>query len=249
MKKIILSALFSVCIAAVALAQSMSDSQIIQFIQKEQKAGTSQSQIVTKLMQKGVSVQKLQQIRKKYQNLQKSGSGSSAMGKNDDAVSSDRLRTANGTSMRGGKKKADADFEDNTLGGIQHSKSSAQRQMDKDKSTSIGFDEYSQETFLDDEEQMLRELDGFYPDSLTMLKQKVKMLEKKQKRVFGRDIFNNRELTFEPNMNIATPQNYVLGPGDVVNVDIYGASQKTVSETISPDGTITIEDFGPVSLS
>ena len=103
MKKIILSALFSVCIAAGALAQSMSDSQIIQFIQKEQKAGTSQSQIVTKLMQKGVSVQKLQQIRKKYQNLQKSGSGSSAMGKSNDGESSDRLRTANGTSMRGGR--------------------------------------------------------------------------------------------------------------------------------------------------
>lgn len=249
MKKIILSALFSVCIVAGALAQSMSDSQIIQFIQKEQKAGTSQSQIVTKLMQKGVSVQKLQQIRKKYQNLQKSGSGSSAMGKSNDGESSDRLRTANGTSMRGGKKKADADFEDSTLGGIQQSKSRAQRQMDNDRSKSIGLDEYGQESLLDDEEMMVRELDEFYPDSLTMLKQKVKQLEKKKKRVFGRDIFNNRELTFEPNMNIATPQNYVLGPGDVVNVDIYGASQKTVTETVSPDGTITIEDFGPVALS
>lgn len=247
MKKIILLALLSICITAGALAQSMSDSQIIQFIQKEQKAGTSQSQIVTKLMQKGVSVQKLQQIRKKYQNLQKSGSSSSAMGKSEE--SSDRLRTANGTSMRGGKKKADADFEDNTLGGIQQSKSNAQKRLESDRGKSIGFDEYGQETLFDDEEQMERELDGFFPDSLTMLKQKVKQLEKKKKKVFGRDIFNNRELTFEPNMNIATPQNYVLGPGDVVNVDIYGASQKTVSETISPDGTITIEDFGPVSLS
>lgn len=249
MKRIILLTLLSVCITAGTMAQSMSDSQIIQFIQKEQKAGTSQSQIVTKLMQKGVSVQKLQQIRKKYQSLQKSGSGSSAMGKNDDQDSSDRLRTANGTSMRGGKKKADVDFEDNTLGGIQQNKSNAQRRMDKDRATSIGFDEYRSETLLDDEELMERELDEFYPDSLTMLKQKLKRLEKKKKQVFGRDIFNNRELTFEPNMNIATPQNYVLGPGDVVNVDIYGASQKTVSETISPDGTITIEDFGPVTLS
>ena len=249
MKRIILLALFSVSIVAGALSQSMSDSQIIKFIQKEQKAGTSQGQIVTKLMQKGVSMQRLQQIRKKYQNLQKSGSGSSSMGKNDDNGSSDRLRTANGTSMRGGKKKADADFEDNTLGGIQQHRSGAQKRLERDGGTSIGFDEYSQETLTDEEEQMVRELDGFYPDSLTMLKQKLKQLEKKKKKVFGRDIFNNRELTFEPNMNIATPQNYVLGPGDVVNVDIYGASQKTVSETISPDGTITIEDFGPVTLS
>ena len=56
-------------------------------------------------------------------------------------------------------------------------------------------------------------------------------------------------LTFEPNMNIATPQNYRLGPGDAVFIDIYGASQKTVQSTVSPDGTVTIEGFGPVQVS
>ena len=67
--------------------------------------------------------------------------------------------------------------------------------------------------------------------------------------MFGRDIFNNKELTFEPNMNIATPQNYRLGPGDAVYIDIYGASQKTVEATVTPDGTIVIEGFGPVQVS
>lgn len=67
--------------------------------------------------------------------------------------------------------------------------------------------------------------------------------------MFGRDIFNNKSLTFEPNMNIATPQNYRLGPGDAVIIDIYGASQKTIQDTVSPDGTVTIEGYGPVSIS
>lgn len=68
-------------------------------------------------------------------------------------------------------------------------------------------------------------------------------------KVFGRDIFNNTELTFEPAMNLATPQNYVVGPGDNVKVDIYGASQKSDVYTVSPDGDITIEGYGPINIS
>ena len=69
------------------------------------------------------------------------------------------------------------------------------------------------------------------------------------KRVFGRDIFNNKSLTFEPVMNIATPQNYVLGPGDQLIIDIYGASQETHTLTVSPDGDVTIPEYGPVHVS
>ena len=68
-------------------------------------------------------------------------------------------------------------------------------------------------------------------------------------KVFGRDIFNNPRLTFEPQMNIATPQNYVLGPGDVLVVDIYGQSQQALKLTVSPDGNVTIPEFGPVHVS
>ena len=49
-------------------------------------------------------------------------------------------------------------------------------------------------------------------------------------------------------MNIATPQSYVLGPGDAVSVDVYGASQKTFDCTVSPDGQIIIEGFGPIQV-
>lgn len=68
-------------------------------------------------------------------------------------------------------------------------------------------------------------------------------------KVFGRDIFKNKNLSFEPNSNIATPPNYLLGPGDQVIIDIWGASQNTITETISPDGNITVRNLGPVYLN
>ena len=70
-----------------------------------------------------------------------------------------------------------------------------------------------------------------------------------ENQVFGRNIFNTRNLTFEPSVNIATPPNYRLGPGDEVIIDIWGTSQNTIRQQISPDGTINIEKIGPVSLS
>lgn len=68
-------------------------------------------------------------------------------------------------------------------------------------------------------------------------------------QVFGRNIFNTRNLTFEPSVNLATPPDYRLGPGDEVIIDIWGTSQNTIRQTISPDGTINIEKIGPVNLS
>ncbi|MDD3254361.1 MAG: SLBB domain-containing protein [Parabacteroides sp.] len=67
--------------------------------------------------------------------------------------------------------------------------------------------------------------------------------------VFGRDVFTNKNLSFEPNSNMATPANYLLGPGDQVIIDIWGASQNTFSETISPDGNINVKNLGPVYLN
>lgn len=86
-------------------------------------------------------------------------------------------------------------------------------------------------------------------DSIEWLKELLDEKNKMKKKVFGRDIFNNKELSFEPNMNIATPQRYVLGPGDNVIIDVYGASQKTFNAVVSPDGEVTIEDFGPIKVS
>ncbi|MBP5394133.1 MAG: SLBB domain-containing protein [Bacteroidaceae bacterium] len=69
------------------------------------------------------------------------------------------------------------------------------------------------------------------------------------KEIFGHDIFKTDKLTFEPNMNIATPANYVLGPGDKVLIDVYGTSQSSREYAISPEGTIIIEKIGPVEIA
>lgn len=69
-----------------------------------------------------------------------------------------------------------------------------------------------------------------------------------ERKVFGRDIFNKQNLTFQPSTNMATPANYLLGPGDQVVIDVWGASQQKFVETISPDGNITIEGVGLVRL-
>ena len=71
----------------------------------------------------------------------------------------------------------------------------------------------------------------------------------RRERIFGHNIFNTRNLTFEPSANMATPPNYRLGPGDEVIIDVWGASQNTIRQTISPDGTIHLQELGPVYLS
>ncbi len=97
--------------------------------------------------------------------------------------------------------------------------------------------------------QMQMELNGFMPDSTELLRRDLEALYAPKRKVFGRDIFNNEFLSFEPNMNIATPEDYILGPGDLVYIDIYGASQRTVEATVSPDGDVNIEGYGPVQVS
>lgn len=69
------------------------------------------------------------------------------------------------------------------------------------------------------------------------------------KEIFGHDIFKNDKLTFEPNMNIATPAGYILGPGDEILIDIYGTSQSSQKYAISPEGVIIIEKIGPVAIA
>lgn len=73
--------------------------------------------------------------------------------------------------------------------------------------------------------------------------------EVKEKEVFGRSIFTNRNLTFAPNVNIPTPANYKMGPGDEVIIDIWGSNETTIRQTISPDGFINVPNLGIISLN
>jgi hypothetical protein len=71
----------------------------------------------------------------------------------------------------------------------------------------------------------------------------------KQRRVFGYKLFNSESLTFEPNLNIPTPKDYLLGSGDEVIIDVWGASEQTYQEVISPEGYIRIPNLGPIYLN
>ena len=68
-------------------------------------------------------------------------------------------------------------------------------------------------------------------------------------KVFGRDIFYSSNLTFEPSMNIATPTDYRLGPGDQVVIEVWGASEANIVQKVTPDGYISIPDVGPIAVN
>ena len=69
-----------------------------------------------------------------------------------------------------------------------------------------------------------------------------------QKKIFGFKLFHNRELNFNPSLNIPTPQNYVLGGGDQLLIDIYGASEQSYDAVVSPEGRILIPNIGPIQV-
>lgn len=216
-----------------ATAQSsMTDEQILKFVMKENAEGTSQAQIVTKLMQKGVTIEQIRRVKDKYERQAKN--------KGLGTVSSKDTEEDNGRQRKNNGKKSSSKNDDDEESPQYRLKDT--REKKKSKSKEVVYDETNEDWLM-----MQDELNTFIPDTTAMLEKL--LAEKRKKKVFGRDIFNNKDLTFEPNMNIATPQNYILGPGDAVYIDIYGASQKTIESTVSPDGEVTIEGFGPVQVS
>ena len=233
MKKLIVYILMLVMCPMVMSAQSsMTDNQVAEMIQKEMEKGTSQQQIVVKLMQSGVDINQIRRVKKKYQRqMTQSGLGMANADNSDD-----RMRTNNGKTRNETRQKTTKLNEERAA-------NSSQRLQ--------GITTWQKEYDEDDQDfmQMQAELGTMTrQDSIEWLNQLLEQQEKVKKKVFGRDIFNNKDLTFEPSMNIATPQSYVLGPGDAVSVDVYGASQKTFNCTVSPDGQIVIEGFGPINV-
>ena len=229
MKKLLIIAfLLGFCSIGSFAQSSMTDEQVMQFVLKEYERGTSQAQIVTKLMQRGVDINQIRRVKNTYDRMQKN----QGLGTVDDGTSAtSRMRVNNGDTK-------EMDAQEMQRRRLEAQRGTSQR-MQSAREARHTYDE-ADEDFVTINDQV-----GYMlPDSLEMLYE-----ESGKRKVFGRDIFNNKMLTFEPNMNIATPQNYRLGPGDAVFIDIYGASQKTVQSTVSPDGTVTIEGFGPVQVS
>ena len=239
MKKFILTALFCITGITTTWAQSsMTDDQVMQYIIKEHSAGTSQAQIVTKLMQKGVDISQIRRIRNKYQKeINEKGASATA----DAAVNETDKMMRKGTNTK--RERTTQTTEEK-----QEMTTTQRRQPTKKKKAStVATDKPSTQYFSERKDELTEEDVDFAFEDNEESDYEEQLFN--GKRVFGRDIFNKDNLTFEPAMNIATPQNYVLGPGDNVKVDIYGASQASNVYTISPDGDITISGYGPVNVS
>ena len=247
MKRYILAAVLMLCGLTGAMAQSMSDDQVIKYVLKEQQAGSSQQEIASKLVQKGVSVEQIKRVQKKAERLKKSqGLGTvdkTALDDNDNP----RLRQNNAQQRQKDYNSATEKLKDEKLSKRQNNKRSQKNRK---------------QVLLDEQEEdatMIKgTLDEFMPDSLDIydqqvirdyLKAKAEYEKQAKRKIFGHDMFANEDLTFEPAMNIATPADYVIGPGDMVFIDIYGASVKTVQQSVSPDGFVVIDDFGPVQVA
>jgi protein involved in polysaccharide export with SLBB domain len=245
MKRILLVAILAILSLGSIYAQStMTDDQVIKYIVKEHQAGSSQQQIVTKLIQKGVDIDQIRRVRKKYERMQKNDGMGSVQDKSLTEGEQIDARLRRNNALEKGELSTTEKLKDDKL--------STKRKAQKEKYKK------GKRYISEDEQEMKTELDDFLPDSLDLYDRMViknylrdRELEEGKigKKVFGRDIFNNEELSFEPNMNIATPDNYVLGAGDAVLIDIYGASQKTVEATVSPDGFVVVEGYGPIQVA
>ncbi len=183
MRKLFIQTLFIMlcCMGTLPVAaQSMSDTQVLEYVKQGLKEGKDQRVLATELARKGVTEEQARRVKELYD-------------KQNNTATDDISGTA----------KAEA---------------------------------------------RLREQVG--DDSVVLMENNPKSEDVVQEdQVFGRNIFNTRNLTFEPSINIATPPNYRLGPGDEVIIDIWGASENTIRQQISPDGTINIGELGPLYLS
>lgn len=202
-------------------SQSMSDDQVVRYVMEQQEKGKDQQYIVSQLLQKGVTVDQLRRIRNKYEAEQKQPGALDLTGTTQAKSGTSRLRT---------NKEKTLDERQKRNGYMIRS----QREIKDGEDKTL-------------KNQQLNEEIGFMDiDSLIYYRNYFK---EDDRQVFGRNIFNNEMLTFEPSMNIPTPANYRLGAGDAVIIDVWGASQTTFEGMVSPDGTVTIEGVGPLTLA
>ena len=217
--------------SASVLAQSgMTDNQVMDYVIDQNSKGVSRQHIVTQLMQRGVTIEQIRRIQKKYQKQIQNG----ALGAEDITAGTKEAKTR--------MREANGELREEQ---VARDKNNASQYRLKDTKPA---NQTKHHTFNNEDRdfvEMDEAMDFMMPDSLRYYD----YTAPSKRKIFGHDVFNNKNLTFESSMNLATPQSYRLGPGDVVNIDIWGASQQSVSETISPDGTITVDGVGVIQLS
>ena len=204
-----LTLIFGLLLFCAVTYGQMSDDQVMQFIAAETQAGTSQSQIVTKLMQRGVTVEQARRLRNQY----------------DKQISERGLSSA----ADGAVKMATDRMQGNSDGTTSQELTTAKRGTSGEVYANASEEIENVENDVQATQEVAPTTDG--------------------KKVFGRDIFSQANPNFQPNVNMAVPPTYILGPGDQLVIDIYGASQQTMINTISPEGTITVPNYGPVHLA
>lgn len=204
----------------VIFAQSMTDDAVIKYVMQQQAKGADQKTIVTQLLQKGVTTEQLRRVRKKYTAEQEQLGAQDLTGKNKGVT---RTRQAQDNQVAGEQNQMQQNY--------------MVRSQFRDRNPKYG-------TMKERQEAMNNEIAFMDIDSLIYYQNYFK----DDHQVFGRNIFNNQMLTFQPNQNMATPANYRLGAGDNVIIDVWGASQETFEGEVSPDGTVTIEGVGPIAL-
>ena len=226
-KKILVGiCLFCGLAQTVSAQSSMTDEQVMQYVLKESQKGTSQSEIVTNLMKQGVSIDQIQRLKNKY-SKQNDGSVMGAQ----DLVGASRLR----------QNKADSKTQ---------LKGNNMRRGTQDKVDLSTMSEYERKQYMDSQQSQYLDGLGFVlPDSAAMFDEIMNPKEdKNKKKIFGHDIFTKKELSFETDMNIPAPDDYQLGAGDLVFIDVSGASQMSFNGEVSPEGVLFVEGYGPITV-
>lgn len=229
MRRFILLCLLMFTVSGVALAQQMTDEQVIQYVQEGQKSGKTQQQMATELMRKGVTKQQIQRIQSKYNNA-KAGEDSQMN------AGQSRMRTQRSYDGQN-KTSRNKNFGNDGGGDFRRSKIKGLRRPLKQRTEDNVPDEEGMVGEQIDNRSFATSGGGYYEGNNST------------QQIFGHNIFDNEYLTFEPNVNVATPVNYRLGPGDEVIIDVWGASQTTIRQTISPEGSVLVDNLGPVYLN
>lgn len=220
-------------------AMALTDTQVINYIKTQMAAGKSQEQIGKELLAKGVTPDQVKRIKAKLE--QEQGNDKSATGS---VTSGSRMRnqgsSSKGTTKGKGSTKG-KNTQKNTSNGLETTNTNAEG-----IST---IDEYVKQDAIQSGYLMFEVDENGEPIGTGMTYEELNE-ELNSKTIYGHDIFEDREgVSFEPNANMATPQNYRLGPGDEVIIDIWGASEDNIRAEISPDGSIIISQIGPVFLN
>ena len=229
-KKSLFFCLMLICFSATPWAQgsSMTDQQVMEYVEMGMQQGKSQQQIATELARRGVTREQAERVKKLYEQGQKGG-------KSATATKSDRKRTNTNDNLASDKNYIDSDFDFKNGNATGTSKSRVYKYITTQELDLAGKDSLS---FSIDKNGNL------VSKGMTIFKE-----ELPEEEVFGRNIFNSSNLTFEPSSNLPTPSNYRLGAGDEIIIDIWGNNQVSIQETISPDGAISIDNLGLVFLN